>query len=314
MGGAVAWAGSARGQGKLPTLGVLSTGTIEYVLNAFFKGLSAAGFAEGSNLRVVRRTAAGQFDRLPALAQELVDEKVDVIFANGGPVPTRAAKAATSSIPIVFAYGGDPVADGLVASFNRPGANVTGATFMGASFTSKRLELLKQIVPQAKDVALMLNPKATLAAVQIRDANAAMPALGQRLQVIAADGPQQIDDAFAAMDRQKIASLLVGVDPSYGLVFRDRIVALAARYRIPAMYDARDYIEAGGLISYGTVLPDTWRQAGLYVGRILKGAKPADLPVVQPTKFETVINLATARTLGLQISPDLLANADDTIE
>jgi putative ABC transport system substrate-binding protein len=311
---AIADARIARAQASGPTIGMLSTGGVDSLTLAFFKGLTAMGFEEGRNLTVVRRSAAGQFDKLPALAQELVGQKVDAIAAIGGPGPTRAAKAATTTIPIVFAYGGDPVNDGLVASFNRPGGNVTGASFMGASFTSKRLQVLKQLIPQAADVVLMLNPKAALAESQIRDARDAAPILGQAVEVINADGAEEIDAAFAEMNRQKTPALLVGVDPSYGLVFRDRIIGLAAKYKLPALYDSRDYVEKGGLISYGSVLTETWRQAGLYVGRILKGEKPQDLPVVQPTRFETLINLKTAKALGLEVPAGLLALADDTID
>jgi putative ABC transport system substrate-binding protein len=314
IGGTVLAAGSARAQVNGPTIGLLMTGGVDSLTQAFFKGLASMGFEQGRNLTVVKRSAAGEFDKLPALAQELVSQKVDAVVAMGGPIPTRAAKSATTTIPIVFAYGGDPVGDGLVASFSRPGGNVTGASFMGASFTSKRLQVLKQLLPQAVDVALMLNPKATLAEGQVRDAQAAAPVLGQKIQVMDATGAEEIDAAFAEMNRRKVAALLVGVDPSYGLVFRDRIIGLAARYKLPALYDSRDYVEKGGLISYGSVLTDTWRQAGLYVGRILKGEKPQDLPVVQPTRFETVINLRTARTLGLDVPASLLALADDTIE
>jgi putative ABC transport system substrate-binding protein len=296
------------------TIGILSTGDVESLTRAFFKGLSAMGFQEGRNLAVVRRSAAGQFDRLPAMAQELASQKVDAIVAIGGPGPTRAAKSATATIPIVFAYGGDPVADGLVASFNRPGGNVTGASFLGASFTSKRLQVLKQLLPRTADVALMLNPKAALAEGQVRDARNAAPALGQRVQVVYADGAGEIDAAFTELNRRKVPALLVGVDPSYALVFRDRIIELAARYGLPAVYDSRDYVEKGGLISYGSVLDDAWRQAGLYVGRILRGEKAQDLPIVGPTRFETLINLKTARTLGLDVPADLLALADETIE
>jgi putative ABC transport system substrate-binding protein len=310
----VAAAGTARAQGPPRTIGLLTTGTVDMLTKAFFKGLGATGFEEGRNLTVVRRSAQGQFDELPALARELVNQKVEVISAAGGPLPTRAAKEVTTTIPIVFCYGGDPVADGLVPSFNRPGGNVTGASFMGASFTSKRLQILKRLLPKVTDVVLMLNPKSTIAEGQIRDANAAAPVLGQTIQVINADGAVEIDAAFAEMDRQKTRALLLGVDPSYGLVFRDRIVGLAAKYGIPALYDSRDFVEAGGLISYGSLLTDAWRQAGLYVGRILKGEKPADLPVVQPTRFEMVLNLKTARALALEVPPDVLALADDTIE
>ena len=314
LGGTIAMARSARAEVNGPTVGLLMTGGVDSLTRAFFKGLASMGYEEGRNLTVVRRSATGQFDKLPALARELASQKVDAIVAIGGPGPTRAAKAATATIPIVFAYGGDPVGDGLVASFNRPGGNVTGASFMGASFTSKRLQVLKQLLPQAVDVAMILNPKASLAEGQVRDARSAAPALGQKLQVIDAAGAEGIDAAFAEMDRRKVTALLVGVDPSYALVFRDRIIGLAARYRLPALYDSRDYVEKGGLISYGSVLTDTWRQAGLYLGRILKGEKPQDLPVVQPTRFETVINLTTARALGLEVPADLLALADDTIE
>ncbi len=314
IGGTWVAAARARAQAPRPTIGMLTTGGVQARTEAFFKGLGAMGFDESRNLGVVRRSAEGQFDKLPAMARELVDQKVDVIAAIGGPGPTRAAKAATTTIPIVFAYGGDPVGDGLVPSFSRPGGNVTGASFMGASLTSKRLELLKQLLPKTVDVALILNPKATLAEGQIRDARAAAPVLGQSIHIFDADGVSEIKAAFAEMDRQKMQALLVGVDPSYGLVFRDEIVGLAASYRIPTLYDSRDYVEQGGLICYGSVLTDTWHQAGLYVGRILKGEKPQDLPVMGPIRFETVINLKTAKALGLEVPASVLALADETIE
>ncbi len=313
-GSALAWPWGANAQVN-GTVGLLSTGSsIDYLTAAFFRGLSSTGFEEGRNIAVVRRSAQGQSDRLPELAAELVGQGVSVIFASGGPLPTRAAKAATGKIPIVFAYGGDPVADGLVSSISRPDANVTGATFLGATFTPKRLELLKQLVPGATDVAMIVNPKSTLSELQLRDARAAIPVLGQTLSIFNAEGGNEIDAAFAEMARRKMSAVLIGTDPGYGLVFRDRIVSLAAQYGLPAMYDSRDFIAAGGLVSYGSVLPDTWRQAGIYVGRVLKGEKPADLPIVQPTRFETVINLKTARVLGLQIPPSVLALADDMLE
>ena len=297
------------------TVGLLSTGSsIDYLTTAFFKGLSSAGFEEGRNITIVRRSAQGKADRLPELAAELVGQDVSVIFASGGPGPTRAAKAATRSVPVVFAYGGDPVADGLVSSIGRPDGNVTGATFLGATFTAKRLELLKQLVPAAPDVAMLANLKSTLTEIQLRDARAATQALGQTLNVFDAEGGSEIDAAFAEMARRKVSALLIGTDPGYGLVFRDRIISLAAQYGLPAMYDSRDFVAAGGLASYGSVLTDTWRQAGIYVGRVLKGEKPADLPVIQPTRFETVINVKTARILGLQIPTGVLALADDTID
>jgi len=312
-GSAMAWPSGLHAQANR-TIGLLGTGSIDFLTSAFFKGLSSTGFDEGRNIAVVRRSAEGKFDRLPGLAAELVGQGVSVIFASGGPLPTRAAKAATGSIPIVFAYGGDPVADGLVSSISRPDANVTGATFLGAPFTAKRLELLKQLMPAAADIAMLVNPKSTLAEIQLRDARAATKMLGQTLNIFNADGANEIDAAFAEMARRKEPVVLIGTDPAYGLVFRDQIVSLAARYKLPALYDSRDFIVAGGLVSYGSVLPDTWRQAGIYVGRVLKGEKPADLPVVQPTRFETVINLKTARMLDLQIPPNVLALADDTID
>ena len=312
--GTIAGLGFARAQATRPVIGLLVTGFIDILTAAFFEGLSEAGFVEGRNLTVVRRSAEGQLNRLPALAQELVNEKVIVILASGGPLTVRASKQAATTIPIVFAYGGDPIADGLVTSIGRPDGNVTGASFMGALFTAKRLQILKQFLPHTQDVGLILNRKTTIADGQIRDAEAAVKLLGQTLHVFTADGGDEIDEAFAEMDRRKIGTLLVGTDPTYGLVFRDRIVALAARYRIPALYDSRDFVEKGGLISYGSILTDTWRQAGLYVGRILKGEKPQNLPVLQPTRFETVINLRTARALGLDVPAGMIALADDTIE
>jgi len=313
-GGVLAWPSGLRAQADR-NVGLLSTGSsIDYLTTAFFKGLSSVGFEEGRNIAIVRRSAQGKAERLPELAAELVGQDVSVIFASGGPVPTRAAKAATRSIPIVFAYGGDPVADGLVSSIGRPDGNVTGATFLGATFTAKRLELLKQLVPAAQDVAMLANLKSTLTEIQLRDARAATKALGQTLNVFDAESGSEIDAAFAEMARRKVTAVLIGTDPGYGLVFRDRIVSLAAQYGLPAMYDSRDFVAAGGLASYGSVLTDTWRQAGIYVGRVLKGEKPADLPIVQPTRFETVINVKTARILGLQIPPGVLALADDTLD
>ena len=318
--GAAAWPMATRAQpasAPAPTIGLLSAaGMIDWMVGAFRKGLAEAGYVEGRNLTILYRTAEGAADRLPALAAELVGARVSAILATGGPLPARAAKAATTSIPIVFAYGGDPVADGLVASISRPGANVTGATFIGAALTAKRLDLMHEFMPQAKDVALLLNPRNTLAKVQAEDGAAAARILGLRLHVIEATNAAELDEAFATMDRLKVDLVLIGVDPTFGFSLRDQIVALGQRYRLPIMGDSatRSQIEAGGLITYGPVLPDTWRQAGGYVGRILKGDKPADLPVLQPTRFELVINLKTAKALGLDVPPKLLAMADDVIE
>ncbi len=315
VGSAAVWPALAQAEPPIPAIGVLTaTKMDDWVTRALTKGLGEAGYAEGRNLTIVRRSAEGRLDRLAALAADLVGSKVSVIVATGGPVPTRAAEAATRTIPIVFAYGGDPVADGLVASFNHPGGNVTGATFIGSAFSAKRLELLKQIAPGVADVALLVNPKGTLAGSQVRDATVAARTLGQRLHVIDGANESEIDEAFTTMSRLKVGGLLVGTDPTYAFLRRDQLVGLASRHRIPAIYDSRSYTDVGGLISYGTDVRDVIRQGGVYVGRILKGEKPADLPVEQPTKFELVINLATAKTLGLTVPPPMLARADEVIE
>jgi putative ABC transport system substrate-binding protein len=310
-----AMAAPAQAQQPAPVIGLLASTTLgEWAITATRKGLAEAGYVEGRNLTVLYRSAEGQFDRLPALAADLASRQVAVIFATGSPVPARAAKAATTTIPIVFAYGGDPVADGLVASFNRPGGNVTGATFLGSALTGKRLELMHEIVPRAADVALLVNPKGTLAEGQIKDATAATQALGQRLHVINGSSEGEIDEAFTTMSRLKVGALVISTDPTFGFLRRDQLVTLASRYRIPTMYDSRPAADAGGLISYGTNLADTWRDAGLYIGRILKGEKPSALPIVLSNKFELVINLRTAKALDLEIPPTLLFTADEVIE
>ena len=280
------------------------------------KGLSDAGFVEGRNLTIVYRAAEGHADRLPAMAADLVNARVAAILASGGPLPTRAAKAATTTIPIIFAYGGDPVADGLVASINRPEANVTGATFIGASLVAKRLEVMRGLLPRATDAALLVNPTNTLAKTQVEDASAAAKILGLRLHIINASSAGEVDEAFDTMDRLKIDLLVVSVDPTLGITLRGQIVELSVRHRIPLTGESatRNQLEAGGLISYGPVLPETWRQAGGYVGRILKGAKPTDLPILQPTRFELIINLKTAKALSLDVPPSILARADEVIE
>jgi putative ABC transport system substrate-binding protein len=316
LGGAsAAWPLAARAEQRpMPLMGLLTLAKPEWVMNAIQDGLREAGFVDGRNLTMIARSADGQFDRLPALAAELVQSRVDVILATGSPVPARAAKAATTQIPIVFAYGGDPVTDGLVNSMNQPGGNVTGATFIGSSLLAKRMELLREIVPQASDVALLVNPKGTLAERQIKDGTAAAATLGQRLHVINTSTVNDIDAAFETMVQSKIGAFIVSTDPFFGFIGRDRLVNLARRYKIPGIYNAREESGIGGLVSYGPNLPDTWRQAAVYVGRILKGEKPQDLPVMQPTKFEIVINLKAARELGLTIPPALLGLADEVIE
>lgn len=309
------WPFTSRAQlPKEPSVGLLTGTDLEdWAVRAFHQGLNEAGYVEGRNLVIISRSAQGRLDRLPALAADLVNNRVSVILATGGPVPARAAKAVTAQIPIVFAYGGDPVADGLVASFNQPEANVTGATFVSSALTGKRLGVLREIAPQIVDVALLVNPKGTLAASQVKDAKEATQALRQRLHVVNASNESELEEAFETMGRSKVNGLVVGVDPLYGFVLFKNIVALAARYNVPAIYDSRAFVDSGGLISYGPTLPDTWRQAGIYVGRILKGDKPADLPVMQPTKYETIVNLRTAKALGLTLPQTLLATADEMV-
>jgi len=308
------WPAVARAQ-RQPTLGLLSSGEVaDWAIKGFQAGLEDGGYVEGRNLTVIHRSAEGQFDRLPELAVELVTSQVSVIFATGSPVPARAAKAATSTIPIVFAYGGDPISDGLVDSFNRPGGNVTGATFIGTELMAKRMELLREILPQVSNVALLVNPKGTLADAQTKQAEAAARALGLALHVVNAISESEFDEAFATMSRLKVDAFLVSTDPLFGFNGRGLHITMALRHRIPAICIGRGDVEAGGLFSYGANLPDTWRQAGIYVGRILKGEKPSELPVVQPTKFELLVNLKTAKQLGIDISPTLLARADEVIE
>jgi putative ABC transport system substrate-binding protein len=265
-------------------------------------------------MTILRHSADGDFDLLPALAADLVSRQVAVIVALNSPVPARMAKAATRTIPIVFAYGGDPVVDNLVSNFSRPEANVTGTTFIGAMLSAKRLELLNEIVPRLTDIALLVNPKATLAESQIRDTRAAMQKTGQHLHVFNASSAGEVEAAFAEIGSSNAKALLVGTDPTLGAVFRDQIIALAARYRIPTMHGSREAVKSGGLIGYGADNALTWRQAGVYVGRVLKGEKPGDLPIIQPTRFELAVNLKTAKALGLNIPESFLLLADEVIE
>jgi putative ABC transport system substrate-binding protein len=314
IGISAAWPAVARAE-QQPTLGLLSSGEMaDWAIKPFRAGLEEGGYFEGRNLTVIRRSAENQFDRLPALAAELVTSQVSVIFATGSPVPARAAKMATSTIPIVFAYGGDPVSDGLVASLNRPGGNVTGATFIGTALTSKKMGLLREILPQVSDVALLVNPKGTLAEGQINEAKAAANVLGLNLSIVTAVSEGEFDEAFATMSRLKVGAYLISTDPLFGFNGRFLHVTKGLLQGIPAVGVGHVDGVAGSLFSYGPNLADTWRQAGVYIGRILKGEKPSDLPVVQPTKFELVINLKTARQLGIDIPPTLLSRADEVIE
>ena len=315
--GAAAWPLVAWAQQQtMPVIGFLYGGSPERSgdnLAAFRTGLKESGFVEDKDVIIDYKWARGQFDRLPKLASELVARPVNVIFAFGTPVPARAAKASTSTIPIVFAYGGDPVADELVANLNRPGGNITGATFITAALAPKRLELLRELVPNLDTVGVLINPKNQLADTQLNDVRVAARSLGQPIYIAYASSESEFEPAFAALTRQRVGALLLGTD----VVFfngRGELVALAARHDIPAIYTFREYVLDGGLISYGAIQTETVRQAGVYTGRILKGANPGDLPVVQPTKFELVINLKTAKALGLTVPQSLLARADEVIE
>jgi ABC-type uncharacterized transport system substrate-binding protein len=283
-------------------------------LRAFRQGLKDAGYIEGENLAIEYRWAEGQIDRLPALAIELVRRQVAVIATTGGAAATRAAKAATTSIPIVFVTGSDPVRDGLVSSLNRPGGNITGISFLNSELVGKRLEFLRELLPGMVRVAALVNPANSMNAENtLRDVETAARAMGLQIQVLNASSSGEISAAFARVAREQPDALFVGGD-GYLVARRVQLVNLASRYAIATTYADRQFPEVGGLMSYGSNNEDGWRQAGVYIGRILKGAKPADLPVVQASKFELVINLETARMLGLSVPPSLLAIADEVIE
>jgi putative tryptophan/tyrosine transport system substrate-binding protein len=314
-GAAAAWPLAARAQQHaMPIVGYMSSrsaGDSSREVVAFRQALAETGYEEGRNVAIEFRWAHGQFDRLPAIAAELVRRPVAVLAAFGE--SARVAKAATTTIPIVFGTGLDPVEQGLVTSLNRPGGNVTGATFLTGALGAKRLGLLRDLVPGAGVIALLVNPNTQVGQVQTKDVQEAARALGQRLVVLDGGSDESIDASFAALTQQRVAALMVGADAFFD-TRRDRLIALAARHQVPAIYQFREYALAGGLMSYGASITDMYRQIGLYVGRVLKGEKPGDLPVVQVTKFELVINLKTAKALGVKISDNLLTLADEVIE
>jgi putative ABC transport system substrate-binding protein len=319
LGGAAAWPLAARAQQTrtVPRIGILMPGpsVLSASLNAFYQGLHELGYTEGQNIAIERRYGEWKLDRLPELAAELVRLKVDVIVAWSTP-PARAAKQATSTIPIVAAVMADPVGDELVASLARPGGNVTGTTFLGPELIAKRLGLLKETVPGLSRVAALWHPRAygeQTMGVVLKETEVAARSLGLQLQLVQAFGPDDFDSAFSAMIRERAGALIVLPSPMLFTEHR-RIVDLAVKNRLPAMYQAREFVDAGGLMSYGANLDDLFRRSATYVDKILKGAKPADLPVEQPTKFELVINLKTAKALGLTVPPTLLARADEVIE
>ena len=312
----VAWPLGAGAQTTTPVVGFvssLSARDATHIISAFHLGLKEAGYEEGRNVAIEYRWAEGQYDRLPALASDLVNRPVAVIAAISGTPTALAAKAATTTIPIVFAIGSDPVAQGLVNTLNRPSANVTGATFSTAVLGEKRLELLRELVPGAKTIAVLVNannPSGTLEIARVKDA---AHAIAQEISVLNASTRAEIDDAFAAIAKRGIKALFVTADPFF-LNQRNALVELSARFAVPAIYAERETAAAGGLVSYGASRTDAYRQAGNYVGRILKGEKPGDLPVQQATKFELAINLSAAKALGLTIPQSILLRADEVIE
>jgi putative ABC transport system substrate-binding protein len=315
-GAAAAWPLAVRAQQpRVPVVGFLGSGSpgpFAHMAAAFRGGLKETGFVEGQNVTIDDRWAEGRYDRLPALAGDLIKRGVSVIFASGGVAPTQAAKAATSTIPIVFTTAYDPVGAGLVGSLSRPEGNVTGVTFFAGTLGAKRVELLRELMPNCRSIVMLANPTNPNQA-ELREVESAAQALGLRLQVLTANTERDVDAIFAGFRRRAPDALFVHTDPFFQSR-SDLIVSLAARYRVPAIYPTRDFVIVGGLLSYGASQLDAYHQAGIYVGRILKGAKPNELPVVQPTRFELVINLGTAKALGLEVPWFLQQRADEVIE
>jgi putative ABC transport system substrate-binding protein len=313
-GAAVAWPLAARGQQTaMPVVGLLIARSPDpSELAALRQGLAESGYEEGRNVAIEQRWAHGGLDRLPALAADLVRDRVDVIIA-GGLTSALAVKAATATIPLVFLAADDPVKFGLVASLSRPGANATGLNLLTSELTTKRLELVRELLPRGATIAVLVNPRSPEAEPQLRDLQETARAVGQPLRVLSASSEPEIDAAFAILAKQRVAALLVTNDPFFR-GSRDHLIALAARYAVPAVYDRRSYAAAGGLMSYGTHYLEGYRKLGIYASKILNGAKPAELPVEQSTKFELIINLKTAKSLGIEIPPTLLARADEVIE
>jgi putative tryptophan/tyrosine transport system substrate-binding protein len=317
-GAAAAWPLAARAQkSAMPVIGYLGVSSFENSagrsLFAFKRGLAETGYVEGRNVTIEYRWADDHYDRLPTLAMELVQRRVAVLAAAGSPA-ALPAKAATTVIPIVFMIGSDPVELGLVASLNRPGGNLTGFAYLNAEVAPKRLELLHEFVPAAKSIALLVNQANPIAAeAQAKELQAAASTLGLHLLLVNASNPIEIEDAFATLVRDRVEALQIGVDPLFGNHV-DQVVALAARHKVPTIYAWREFTAVGGLMSYGSSIPDAFRQVGVYTGQILKGAKPGDLAVQRPTKLRFVLNLKTAKALSLEIPPQLLARADEVIE
>jgi putative ABC transport system substrate-binding protein len=320
MGGAAAalsllWPRAARAQQRMPTIGYLGTASLERerkLIAGFHRGLAETGYVEGRNVAIEYRWAEDQNDRLPALAADLVRRQVAVIVTGTTPA-ALAAKAATQTIPIVFSVGSNPVEMGLIASLNRPGGNLTGVSGLNIDIFAKRLELLHELAPAATQIAVLVNPTNPNTEPSLREAQVAARVLGVRLSVLNVSSESELDRAFAMLVGQRAGALLAHGDSIFS-AYRDRLIALAARHAVPAIYQFREFAVAGGLMSYGTDLTDEYRQVGVYTGRILKGDKPADLPVQQATRFETVLNLKTAKALGLTVPTSTLLRADEVIE
>jgi putative ABC transport system substrate-binding protein len=318
LGSAAAWPVVVRGQqiAKSPTIGLLGAGTPsawEPYTMSFGHGLNQTGFVEGQNVLIEYRWADGQYDRLPRLAAELAERQVALIFASGGLPVTRAAMAATTTIPIIFMSADNPVDTGLVTSLNRPAGNLTGVNFLATEVVAKRLSLLREVLPKAAAVALLVNPDGPASQAEQQKIQVAESTFGKQMLILTANSAPEIDAAFRSLVEKRADGLMVSAD-AYFLEQRAQIVGLSARHAVPTIYPEREYVTAGGLMSYGTSLREAYRQAGLYAGQILKGTKPTNLPITQATKFELVINLNTAKALGVDFPPQLLARADEVIE
>jgi putative tryptophan/tyrosine transport system substrate-binding protein len=316
-GAATAWPRAARAQQPaMPVIGFLSSlapSDLNVVVSSFHEGLNGTGFVEGRSVAIEYRWAEGDYQRLPALCADLVRRKVALIAAIGGTPAAWAAKAATTTIPIVFAIGGDPVALGLVPSLSRPGGNITGVTFYGTALVTKQLDLARELIAKGTKIGMLVNPDNPPTVAQGAAAQEAAAAVGQPLQILHASTQRHLDDAFATIEQQRIGALLVSPDPFF-FTERVKLVVLTARHALPTIFGDREQAEAGGLMSYGASRRDTYRQAGNYAGRILKGEKPSDLPVMLPTKFHLVINLKSAKSLRIDIPETVLARADEVIE
>ena len=315
LGGAAAWPLAAHAQQAMPVIGFLNGQTaagFAHLVAAFRRGLAETGRVEGQNVAIEYRWADGQADRLPALADDLVRRRVAVLVLTGG--GANIAKAATTTIPIVCAFGSDPVKLGLGASINRPGGNITGVSVFSSVLEAKRFELLHELVPKTVLIGVLLDPKfQSAAAEQLQEVQAAARTLGREIRIVNASTESEMDAAFAALVEMRVGALAVTGGPFF-LNRRDRLLALTARHALPAIYENREFTRAGGLMSYGTSVPDVYRQIGVYTGRILKGDKPADLPFLQPTKFDVAVNMKTAKALGLEVPTTILLRADEVIE